>query len=207
MNPAYDTMVWLTYTAQHQDGYEDWLQRVDNPFFNSRPCIAHYSNWKIVAAHGASLPFTHFDFLGLGGPGSVEPVWFDGPLDEFREGWVTKWGYAGGTPPTVNRYGYLATRRAATAWRVGRTAIIVGTTGADEPQGFTRWWFTERLRKHWAIGRAPQGEPWRTALVPAHRPGGATGLLVRFVASPEGWDRDLPQGAFALLATCIAAPD
>ena len=207
MNPDYDTMAWLTYTAQRSAGYEEWLRAEDNPFFNSRPGVAHYSNWKIVDLLGTPLPFSHFDFFGVE-PQAVEQVWFDGPLDEFRAGWVSKWGYAGGVPSPENQYGYLMRRRGDGHGRRSRFVLVVGSESPQDHPGFSRWTCEARLRKHWAIGPAPAGEPWQLPVRGiSDRPFGVEALLVRSVEAPAEWRRELPPYAFALLAECIAAPD
>lgn len=203
----FDTMAWLTYSAERSDGYEDWLRAVDNPFFNSRPGIAHYSNWKIVAQRGTSPPFTHFDFLGLTGPDAVERVWFDGPLDDFRAGWVKKWGYAGGVPAAENQFAYLANRSGGARGAASRFVIVVGTAAVPTPTAeFEGWTLTSLLRKHWAVGRAPAGAPWRLDLGKP-LPFGIRGLLVKKHPDANQWDLDLPAGRFALCAECIAAPN
>jgi hypothetical protein len=209
MNADYDTMAWLTYTAERHAGYEEWLRAEDNPFFNSRPGVAHYSNWKVVEQAGQSLPFSHFDFFGIERD-ALEQVWFDRPLDEFRAGWVKKWGYAGGVPVPLNQYGYLLTRRRGDRGATTRYAVLVGTERSEsrERPGYAHWTFGARLRKHWAIGPAPEGEPWRIAInSTADCPLNATALLVRSASSRDNWRADLPEHRFALLAECIAAPN
>jgi hypothetical protein len=91
--PKPHSMLFLPYTPRPDADalrYDDWLRAVDNPFFNSVPGIAHYSNWKLSAQISGSIPFTHFDFLMLDAP--FEAVWGNERLGTFAAGWTPKWG-------------------------------------------------------------------------------------------------------------------
>ncbi len=208
----FDTMAFIPYTPGplRAADYESWLRAVDNPFFNSRPGIADYSNWKVVdATH--PLGFTHFDFLGLDSPAALEPVWFDAPLDEFRREWVRLWGYAsqGGAPAPVNQHAYRFDRRGAAVLAPSLHLVVMGTAGAMPPAaGCENWALQNLLRKHWAIGRAPEGEHWQLPPGPFN-PLGAGALQIRACADAVHWRDGLPvlSGAdFAFCAEWLASP-
>ena len=59
-----DTMVFLAYTPRSDNvlrGYEDFLRKVDNPFFNAQPGVAHYSNWKFMKESAVNPGFSKRD--------------------------------------------------------------------------------------------------------------------------------------------------
>jgi hypothetical protein len=88
-------MLLLTYAPRKGidlDQYHKWLQDVDNPFFNSRPGVKHYSNWRVVEDKLGKSSFTHFDLLYIKDLSSFEEVFGDQAVDEFARGWVRLWG-------------------------------------------------------------------------------------------------------------------
>jgi len=88
-------MLLLTYTPREDvdlDTYHKWLQDVDNPFFNSRPGVRHYSNWRVVGDKLGKSSFTHFDLLYIRDLKSFEEVFGDQAVEEFAKGWVKMWG-------------------------------------------------------------------------------------------------------------------
>nr|WP_157034346.1 hypothetical protein [Sphingomonas sp. Y57] len=96
---------FLPYTPRADSasrGYEKWLQDVDNPFFNSRPAVAHYTNWRVAGGATEAFPYTHFDFLLIASGKTPEDVWTDGPLAEFAANWVKLWGVAPDGDPALN---------------------------------------------------------------------------------------------------------
>ena len=175
MTGDFDTMVFLSYTLPADAlarGYERWLREVDNPFFNAIPGTGRYENWRNVECRPADLPFAHFDFLHPASAADLERVWFAPDLDAFRRGWVRKWGYgaAGAAPANpANAMGWLAQRLTAPAPLRAPWCVIAGD--APAAAGGERWRIVEGLRKHYAIGAAPPGEPWRTQLRPGQGPG------------------------------------
>ena len=174
MATSFDTMVFLSYTLPADAlprGYEPWLREVDNPFFNAVPGMGRYENWRNVTQDPADLPFEHFDFLHPATAEDLERVWFDADLDAFRKGWIRKWGYGatGMTPNRATTHGWLATRLSAPAPVRQDWCVIAGD--APEEAGGERWRIVEALRKHYAIGFAPPGEPWRAPLQPGQGPG------------------------------------
>lgn len=92
---AKKTMLLLTYTPRADvslDKYHQWLRDVDNPFFNSRPAVRHYTNWRVVEAKVGVQTFTHFDLLEVDGLDGFEKAFGDEKLVEFARNWVRLWG-------------------------------------------------------------------------------------------------------------------
>lgn len=90
-------MLFLTYTPRsdsEERGYGPWLRKVDNPFFNSVPGIAHYTNWKVVKGGEDVITWTYFDFLRLENGVTLETVWENEDLTKFAAGWTKLWGRA-----------------------------------------------------------------------------------------------------------------
>lgn len=88
-------MLFLTYTPRsdsEERGYGPWLRKVDNPFFNSVPGIAHYTNWKVIKGGEGVIPWTYFDFLRLENGVTLETVWGNKDLTKFATGWTKLWG-------------------------------------------------------------------------------------------------------------------
>jgi hypothetical protein len=88
-------LLLLTYTPRADvdlDEYHAWLRAVDNPFFNGRPTVKHYVNYRIAAPVQGDEDFTHFDVLEIEGNGGVESVLGDAVIAEFARDWVRKWG-------------------------------------------------------------------------------------------------------------------
>lgn len=170
----FDTMVFLSYTLPETaipNGYEPWLREVDNPFFNAIPGMGRYENWRNVVMRPASLPFQHFDFLHPQTDADLERVWFNKSLDDFRIGWIRKWGYGatGTTPAPASAYGWHARRESPMASERGKWCVIAGDAPASA--GGERWRIGEALRKHYAIGFAPAGENWRNPVTAGQGPG------------------------------------
>lgn len=85
----------LTYSPRDDvdlDEYHAWLRAVDNPFFNGRPTVKHYVNYRIAAPVQGIEDFTHFDILEIEGDGGPESVLGDAIIAEFARDWVRKWG-------------------------------------------------------------------------------------------------------------------
>jgi len=88
-------MLLLTYTPREDvdlEEYHEWLRDVDNPFFNSRPGVKHYTNWRVVEDKLGTSSFTHFDLLYIENINSFASVFGDKAVEEFARGWVKKWG-------------------------------------------------------------------------------------------------------------------
>jgi hypothetical protein len=93
MNPS-QTMLLLTYTPRSDAEareYNQWLREIDNPFFNAVPWIVVYTNWKIVAQHVGTVPFTHFDTMLVEDEAAVERIWSNSEVQRFADGWRELW--------------------------------------------------------------------------------------------------------------------
>jgi hypothetical protein len=85
----------LTYTPRADvdlDAYHRWLRQVDNPFFNSRPPVRRYVNWRVVSGAVGTPDFTHFDLLEIEGGGGFGSVFGDDKIVAFARDWVRLWG-------------------------------------------------------------------------------------------------------------------
>lgn len=85
----------LTYTPRdgtRLDEYHQWLSEVDNPFFNGRPAVRRYVNWRVVDSKLGRAPFTHFDLLEIEGNGGFDAVFGDPEIASFARNWVARWG-------------------------------------------------------------------------------------------------------------------
>ena len=88
-------MLLLTYTPRDDinlDEYHDWLRSTDNPFFNSRPSVKHYANWRVLEAKLGPRSFTHFDLLEVRGLDGYDKVFADPKIVAFAKDWVRRWG-------------------------------------------------------------------------------------------------------------------
>lgn len=212
----YHTLVLITYSTSPEAsarGYEDWLRIEDNPTFNRTPGIVHYANWKVIEASPGGLPFTHFDLVGITGLDTLEQVWFDPMLDAFRAGWVRRWGYGSAPAQLENCYASLAARQGGRRGPQSRLLRVIGerqgaSTATGSRAGFESWTFTDSLRKHWAAGRAPEGEPWRQPIA-AFNPLGLGHLHLQYVAAPRATATSAAtdEGTIEFYGECIAAPD
>jgi hypothetical protein len=105
------TMLFLPYTPRADSaerGYEQWLRDVDNPFFNSRPPVLHYTNWKVAGGATEAFPYDYFDFLLIAPGKTAEDVWGDPPLAAFAADWVRLWGKEPDGDPALSYQCYLA---------------------------------------------------------------------------------------------------
>ncbi|QGN53977.1 hypothetical protein [Novosphingobium sp. Gsoil 351] len=85
----------LTYTPRSDvdlDAYHSWLREVDNPFFNGRPAVHRYVNYRVTGAVLGSERFTHFDLLEIEGSGGAGAVFGDPEIARFARDWVRLWG-------------------------------------------------------------------------------------------------------------------
>jgi hypothetical protein len=179
-----DLMLLITYALPADAdarGYDDWLRRVDNPFFNAASCIAHYSNWKIAGGTNPFAPQTHFDFLCMRSEADFDPVWNDPDLNAFRREWKRLWGLPEGHPAAkIETWLCERAAKADMAW-TPRLALLPAAVEATMP-GWETWRALRSLRG--------------TGVGPA-------AFHVRYLGAAES----LPaQASGAALATCIAAP-
>lgn len=88
-------LLLLTYTPRRDvdlEAYHRWLREVDNPFFNSRPTVRRYVNYRVVEPLLGNEGFSHFDLLEIEGDGGAESVFGDAEIDAFARNWVRLWG-------------------------------------------------------------------------------------------------------------------
>lgn len=77
----------ITYSVRpgsESKGYEEWMQRADNPFSNAVPGNAHYSNWKVTGGAKHFAPHIHLDFMGIEHRDSFDEVWNGVEMNAFR---------------------------------------------------------------------------------------------------------------------------
>lgn len=181
-----DAMILIRYAIRGDAAaseYEDWVRRVDCPFFNAAPGIAQYVNWKVVRGGGFELPY--FDFLVMQAMESFDAVWLDAELNAFRRRWRELWGMR-----TVHEDGAHAPtslcRRVAQADMAWAPYVAVLPCGAkDRLAG----WDT------WRVDRSLRGTP---------APFDA--FHFRYLSGPDDLAR-LPNAPdTAVLGACIAAP-
>lgn len=195
MSSTKSAMILITYTpgpAARPEVYEPWLRGEDNPTFNRVAGIGEYSNWTLRSP--GSFGCTHFDFLGLARPDDLERVWFSEELDRFRAHWVERWGYGSAGPSPVSAYATLFIRDGDPI-RARARFVQIDLDPADRSTG--EWWkAVAAVRKHWAIGRAASGQPWRIPIA-EFNPLGCTSIALTFHSrAPER----------GVVAECIAAP-
>ncbi len=88
-------LMLLVYTPREDSnsrGYDEWLQEIDNPFFNGIEGIKHYTNWKVSSVADCAFPYTHFDFMYLDDADSKDKVWGNPEVAKFAQGWTESWG-------------------------------------------------------------------------------------------------------------------
>ena len=99
-------LMLLVYTPREDSNlrkYEEWLQEIDNPFFNTIDGIKHYTNWKVKSAADCAFPYTHFDFMYLDDADSKDKVWGNPEVAAFAQGWTDDWGrYPKATPEEMH---------------------------------------------------------------------------------------------------------
>ena len=114
-------MLLLTYTPRDSidlPQYHAWLRSTDNPFFNSRPSVHYYANWRVVASKLGSASFTHFDLLEIRDLQGYDAVFADSQIVQFAKNWVRQWGQnpdAEASDQSVNYQVFLCERIAAPA--------------------------------------------------------------------------------------------
>ena len=203
--PAVLLIVYTTGPEAEVNGYEPWLVRVDNPFFNAIPGVHHYANWVVTdVLRGGSLPFTHFDFQGLDAEASLEKVWFNEDLDGFRREWIRLWGYGTALPSPMLANAYLMRPSQAPTGDRTPFALITAGRGTPPPADLT-WRVKETIRKHFAI---QAGGPWRVPSA-ADNPLGLDWVAVSYGDSQQALAEAYVSGneTVAFIARLIAAPD
>lgn len=130
-------MLFLPYTPRadsDERGYDEWLRSVDNPFFNSRPGIQHYSNWKVASGNAG---FTHFDILHIKPGFGPDDIWADAPLAAFAADWVRLWGVDPSGDPALNYHCHIAERSGGDAGAFAPQIVIDPSATIGESWTFT----------------------------------------------------------------------
>lgn len=181
----------LTYSPRdraEEDGYADWVRRVDNPFFNAVPGIVRYTNWRIIEG-GGNVPYGYFDILGLQDLASFEHVWLNEDVRAFTAGWRDKWGAAPGTDSSLNSHVYLCERASGKGaeW-TDHVLFAPDATAAQAGDGF----------EEWRVVRSIKGD------LRVHT------LALKYVPDRQAfarWGEDSPALSSTALGRCFAAPD
>jgi hypothetical protein len=141
-------MILITYSIRAEavaSEYEDWVRRVDCPFFNAAPGIAQYVNWKVAGGRNVFAPHPYFDFLVMDGIESFDAVWLDSKLNAFRRKWRELWGvtalHDGAHAPT-----YLCRRLARADMRWTAHVAVMPCGGEDRMTGWDTWLIERPLR-------------------------------------------------------------
>ncbi len=188
--PDFSAALVLTYSPRdgaEDDGYADWIRRVDNPFFNGVPGIVRYTNWRVIES-GGDVPYGYFDILGLQDLDSFERVWLNDEVRAFTAQWRDKWGAEPGTDSALNAHVYLLGRVSArsTNW-TDHVLFAPGATAQRAGVGF----------EDWRVVRSIQGDIRFQS------------LALKYVDQPNAfaeWREATPALAPAALGHCFAAP-
>jgi hypothetical protein len=200
-----DPVIFIVYSVSHdaeQQGYSDWLQRIDNPFFNNIPGIHYYANWRVSSvAKGGPLAWDYFDFQGLTSKDMLESVWFNQDLDGFRKEWLRLWGYGRPESLPVFEHAYVMRRVGGTGAMAGSSLRLQGGTGpAPDGEDADVMFRTEGiLHKHFLGGGV--GAAWLTP-TQGGNPLGLDWLSVSYDPGAPG----LPEATVVVDATLIAEP-
>jgi hypothetical protein len=183
-----DAMILIAYAIRAdavESEYEDWLRRVDCPFFNAAPGVAQYVNWKVAAGRNVFAPRPYFDFLVMHGIESFDAVWLDPELNAFRRQWRELWGETavqeGAHAPT-----FLCQRVARTEMSWSPHVAFVPCDADDRLAGFDTWHVERPLR-------GPPSPPFAA-------------FHVRYLSGTDEFARLAIAADAALLGRCIAAP-
>ncbi len=121
--PRAPVALLLTYTPRDGvdlDAYHRWRREVDHPFFNGRPAVRRYVNWRVLEPKIGTPTFTHFDLLEIEGDGGFESVFGDEKIVAFARDWVRLWGRVpdpDAPDPSPNYHVYVCDQVAAPAER------------------------------------------------------------------------------------------
>jgi len=183
-----DAMILIAYAIRSDAAaseYEDWVRRVDCPFFNAAPGVAQYVNWKVAGGRNVFAPRPYFDFLVMEGIESFDAVWLDPEVNAFRRKWRELWGetavQGGAYAPT-----FLCRRvaRAEMAWTPHVAVVPCGID--DRLAGFDTWQVERPLR-------GPPSPPFAS-------------FHVRYLSRADELAGFAVARDAALLGQCIAAP-
>lgn len=182
-------MILIVYAIRSDaspNEYEDWVRRVDCPFFNAAPGIAQYVNWKVAGGRTVFAPRPYFDFLILDGIESFDAVWLDPKLNAFRRKWRELWGVTAVQEGGAHAPTYLCRRvmRASMAW-TAHVALV--PCGADHQlAGWDTWRIDRSLR-------GPSSPPFAA-------------FRFRYLSGAEEFEQEAMGPDAAVLGRSIAAP-
>lgn len=183
----YGAIMLVTYRIRPDAdaaAYEDWLRRVDNPFFNASPLAERYVNWKIAGSSGVFAPNTYFDLWDMTDASRFGAIRGDAALNVFRAEWHRLWGL-GGEGQDGLMQGLLCERVvAAVNARTGHLAVWPSADAAPQPG-----WQT-----------------WRVSSVFRGTLAGVPFLRTRFLADAQAAADTARRHPGAVLATVVAAP-
>lgn len=181
----------LTYSPREgaeDDGYADWVRRVDNPFFNAVPGIVRYSNWRIIKGR-CDLPYAYFDILVLQDLMSFDRVWLGDEVRAFRAEWRDKWGAEPGTDSALNSHVYLLE---LVSGKIAGSADYVlfapDATAGQAGEGFQEWRVVRPIKgdvRFDSLALKYVDEPGAFAEWRAGRPGVGSGALGHCFAAPD----------------------
>jgi hypothetical protein len=184
-----DAMILIVYAIRSDavaNEYEDWVRRVDCPFFNAAPGIAQYVNWKVAGGRNVFAPRPYFDFLVMEGIESFDAVWLDPELNAFRRKWRELWGVTAVQDDGAQTPTFLC-RRVARAEMPWTPHVALVPCGADDR--LARWdtWRVERPL------RGPPSPPFAA-------------FHVRYLSGADEFARLAIAPDAAVFGRCIAAP-
>lgn len=182
-----EQMIVLTYVIRSdadKRGYNPWLRKIDNPFFNSIEKIAEYENWKLIDDGKES--WTHFDLLHPAKGIASQEVFQDPVVAEFAANWSRLWGvYPDAQDQSVNYQIHILERvRQGQRLRGGLLALIVDPDMRSLPADAEVW-----RTKNMVVGENQLGSLF--ALLP---------LALTNDEVNENW------GGSVLVGECIASP-
>lgn len=199
-------VVFIAYAVgptAEDNGYSEWLRKVDMPFFNGIPGTLHYANWRLRSLEvGEPTVWDYFDFQGLVSEDDLERVWFNPDLDQFRSEWLRLWGYGRQKTPPAIAHSYVMRPVYCSAGHQTDDTLMLscGTGSPPDAEADLIYRVDGVLHKHFGAG-AGKGD-WQTPACDFN-PLGLDWLAVQY-----GSGRKPMKGAtFAAEAALIAAPD
>jgi hypothetical protein len=89
--------LFLPYSPREHardEGYDEYLREIDNPFFNSDavPEVVSDANWMAVEHVIGDEGWTDFDLMFVNGPDGWERFCANPDAAEFAAGWLKNWG-------------------------------------------------------------------------------------------------------------------
>lgn len=183
-----DAMIVIIYSIRPgvaESEYEDWVRRVDCPFFNAAPGMAQYVNWKVAGGRNVLAPNPYFDYLVMDGIESFDAVWLDPKLNAFRQKWRELWGVGASHDHGANAAAHLCRRMARAEMVWTPHVALLPCVSDDRLAGWDTWRIERPLR-----GTTPPFAAFHT----------------RYLAAAEDFARLQIPPDTAVLGACVAAP-